>query len=421
MRLSASAALLVLLAPLAAFGQTPPAAAPPADAPPPPPPPVEMAPPPPAPVVVVPAPAPVVMVAPAPAPAPAPPATPWYQKLTMEALVDSYYMFNFTNNENTLNGPSTVRQFDTMSNSFTLNYAKVGLGLAVENVAFRLDLGYGATGAIINGASGGASAAPDPMTPTVLTAQLYGNAFIVQQAFASLTIPGAPLTIDFGKFVTTAGAEVIEANKNWMYSRSMLFFTIPLLHTGVRANVKVSDQLSLQASVVNGINSDPDPNGEKTFGVSATITPMPSTSIIATGYFGKEGPNGSETDWRVIADLVASHTLSDTAGLNLNVDYIKLGEANTIGAAAMARFVLNPNLVLAARGEFISDKGGLSFGVFPGEDRVSYYEGTLMLGLPFAGHFEARVEARGDFASQVVFSSGEKNQFTALVAFLGFI
>jgi hypothetical protein len=379
-----------------------------------------MAPPPPAPApapAVVVAPAPAVVIAPA--PAPAPPATPWYQKLTLEALVDSYYMFNFTNNENTLNGPSTVRQFDVMSNSFTLNYAKVGLGLSAENIAFRLDLGYGATGAIINGASFGASTS-DPTMPGI-EAALYGNAFIVQQAFASLTIPGAPLTIDFGKFVTTAGAEVIEASKNWMYSRSMLFFTIPLLHTGVRANVKVSDQLSLQASVVNGINSDPDPNGEKTFGVSATITPMPSTSIVATGYFGKEGPNGSETDWRVIADLVASHTLSDTAGLNLNVDYIKLGEANTIGAAAMARFVLNPNLVLAARGEFISDKGGLSFGVVPGEDRVSYYEGTLMLGLPFAGHFEARVEARGDFASQAVFSSGEKNQFTGLVAFLGFI
>ena len=32
-----------------------------------------------------------------------------------------------------------------------------------------------------------------------------------------------PLTLDFGKFYTTAGAEVIEANKNWLYSRSILF------------------------------------------------------------------------------------------------------------------------------------------------------------------------------------------------------
>ena len=125
-----------------------------------------------------------------------------------------------------------------------------------------------------------------PPATAILSSQLYGSGFIVQQAFASIT--WGQLTLDFGKFTTTAGAEVIESNKNWLYSRSLLFFGIPLLHTGARANFKASDQLTIQASVVNGWNNDPDNNGDKTFGLSANITPSSMLNVIATTYFGNE-------------------------------------------------------------------------------------------------------------------------------------
>jgi len=55
----------------------------------------------------------------------------------------------------------------------------------------------------------------------------------VQQAFATVKATKW-LTVDAGRFVTTASAEVIESNKNWLYSRSMLFYGVPLLHTGLR-------------------------------------------------------------------------------------------------------------------------------------------------------------------------------------------
>ena len=39
--------------------------------------------------------------------------------------------------------------------------------------------------------------------------------------------------MDFGKFVTSAGAEVIESKDNWNYSRSLLFaYAIPYWHFG---------------------------------------------------------------------------------------------------------------------------------------------------------------------------------------------
>ena len=48
--------------------------------------------------------------------------------------------------------PIIVRSFDVNANTFTLNYAKVGIGVNPDPVGLRLDLGYGATGSIINAA-----------------------------------------------------------------------------------------------------------------------------------------------------------------------------------------------------------------------------------------------------------------------------
>ena len=124
-------------------------------------------------------------------------------------------------------------------------------------------------------------------------AALYGGAFIVQQAYA--TARWGIVTLDAGKFNTTAGAEVTESNKNWLYSRSLLFNAIPALHTGLRLTVKPSDVFSIQASLVNGgvSNNDPDNNAFKTIGLSLGITPADTgTSIALTSYIGKEGRPG---------------------------------------------------------------------------------------------------------------------------------
>ena len=197
---------------------------------------------------------------------------------TWEALVDAYYMYNFTGKPS-LQGPGAPRQFDVAANSFSLNYAKLGVGADTEYVAFRMDLGAGHTAAIINGASATSSAAAaagaPPTGPAALSASQYGNDFLVQQAFATIKATKW-LTVDAGRFVTTASAEVIESNKNWLYSRSMLFYGVPLLHTGLRVNATVNPSLKLQASLVNGWNNDSDNNIGKTFGANATFAPPDS-------------------------------------------------------------------------------------------------------------------------------------------------
>ncbi|HMF40571.1 MAG TPA: outer membrane beta-barrel protein [Polyangia bacterium] len=422
MRLRACILAIAVVTPLRAFAQTP---APPAEAAPPPaaPPPAAVPAPPPAPPPAAPA------AAPAPAPAPAAPAGP-APKFTFGGLADTYWMyyFNPATGSNSTAGPS-ARAFDTNGNSITLALAKVSMNAALDPVTLQVDVGYGTVASIINSNNGGPAAAAGAPWP---------GSFMIEQAYGNVALPGN-FSLDFGKFVTTAGAEVIEANKNWLYSRSILFNVIPLVHTGARANLKVNDNLTLQASLVNGWNNDPDLNAWKTIGLNASITVNPMVSIIPTVYVGKETaqPAGVSTpgDTRFLVDLVVPITVNDKVGLNLNVDFIDApnffpfgvnsptpdNSSNYIfGVAAMGRFVLAPQAYLAVRGEFVRThigEGGASVNNNMGE-------GTVMLGVPLGKNFELRPELRGDFSGDAIFAgggaAGKKNQFTGTLAALTF-
>ena len=408
MRLRACLLAIAVLVPVRAFAQTPPPAAPP-------PPPAEAAPPPAAPaptVVVTPAPAAVVVTPPPAVPAAPPaPAAPM-PKLTWGGLVDTYwmYLFNPASGSNSL-VPPVGRVFDNNSNSMNLALSKLSLNASIDPVSFQFDLGYGGDAAVIN------TGAPGP------------DQFIIEQAFGEIALPGN-LTLDFGKFTTTAGAEVIEANKNWLYSRSFLFGIIPFVHTGVRANLKINDMATVQASLVNnwGGVGDPDNNAWKTFGASISLTLNPMVSLIGTTYIGKEatqapGVGGVPGDTTILVDLVGAFTINSVFGLNANFDYVKapptgptpadnsVADDHQVGISIMGRYVISDRLNFAARGEFLQNHfAGVSTNVG---------EGTVMAGIDVGKNFELRPEIRGDFSGDQVFAGGtKKNQFTGTLAAL---
>src|SRR5437763_1626008 len=165
------------------------------------------------------------------------------------------------------------------------------------------------------------AAPPAPPPPAVVAAPADATPPPPPPA-AVAAAPMAPAAPAAGPKFTFGGL----ADAYWLYSRSILFNVIPLVHTGARANLKVSDQLSLQLSLVNGWNNDPDNNAWKTVGLNAAITINPMISIIPTVYIGKEAtqPPGASTpgDTRVLVDVVVPVTLSDKIGLNFNVDFI---------------------------------------------------------------------------------------------------
>jgi hypothetical protein len=406
MRFKLTTLALALLVPASAFAQDPAPvpAAPPATAP------AEPLPPPPPPPQVEAAPAP----APAPAAAPAAAAGP---TIKWEGLVDSYYQYNFTGDPSTQDPKG--RAYDDQSNSFTLAYAKLGAGVDLGPAAARLDFGFGHTAAIVNAGSMASSDVQGAMSaPSARATQLYLPAFLVEQAYATLKL-GSMFSLDLGKFNTSAGSEVIPANKNWLYSRSLLFNGITVNHTGLRGTLTATKEVTIQASIVNGWNNDPDNNGDKTFGLSLLLTPVDGTFLGINTYIGKDGPIAAEGDTSVLLDVVANQAIGPDFQLNLNFDYYKLADANWWGLALMGKLNLGPAAYLSGRGEFVKSKGGAYYTL----DDTALYEGTLCLGLPFGSNFELRIEGRGDFSDKEIFAKGtevKKNQFTGTAAFLAF-
>jgi hypothetical protein len=409
MRLSSTVVLLCSVFPVLANAQTPevaPAAQPTAPAPAP-----EAAPAP------APAPAPeaaVTAAAPAPAAAaPAPVVFGW------EGLVDAYYMYNFTGDPKT-QGP-LFRQFDTQANSFTLNYAKLGVHADTDWVTLRMDIGAGHTASIINGASNGASGGlPTGSTAPTEGQGTYGMGFLVQQAFAEVK-PLPTLSIDAGKFVTSASAEVIESNKNWLYSRSLLFYGVPLLHTGLRINYSAlgtiaAPELLISLQAVNGWNNDPDINSDKTFGANITYTPANAGLTAAvTTYFGTETA-GSKA--RMVFDGVFLKDIGNVS-VGLNLDYLKEGETHWFGVSGMGRFILSDDFYAAVRAEYVKNKNTAMYGTFDG----ALYEVTGLGAWTVNKHYELRAEVRADMSDKELFFKGaeaKKNQVTGLLAALAY-
>jgi hypothetical protein len=401
---------LTFLAPLGAasfsWAQPPPPPPPPPPGEPDPEPPVPPLPPAPPPVVDPSAPPPIDLPPP-PFESAVPPSV--LANLKWEGLVDMYYLCKLT-------GSSSVedperRAFDTLGNTFALAYAKLALQMDADPVGLRVDFGYGQVGAIINDSSQNGSD-PIPALP------LYGNAFIVQQAYATVRLGIA--TLDTGKLNTTAGAEVTESNRNWLYSRSLLFGGIPALHTGLRLTLKPSEALSLQASLLNGgvTNNDPDNNAWKTIGLSLGWAPTAATSLALTSYFGKEGPQSDQGEMQLLLDLVLGQSFGEAVAVNLNVDYFKNGPASWVGASAMSRFALSELFYLALRAEVLTSRSGGYGGV---TEDFNLFETTLAASLPVGPNYEMRLELRGDFSNRDLFHKGmdtRKNQLTALTAFL---
>jgi hypothetical protein len=350
--------------------------------------------------------APPIDLPPPPLESPGPPGV--LANLKWEGLVDSYYLYKLTG-ASSIEDPD-LRVFDNLGNSFTLAYAKLALQMDADPVGLRVDLGYGQVGAVINKSSL-AGSAPLP------AALLYGSAFIVQQAYATARLGIA--TFDAGKFNTTAGAEVTESNRNWLYSRSLLFNGIPALHTGLRLTLKPNELLSLQGSLVNGVtNNDPDNNAWKTLGLSLGFTPTTATSLSLTAYLGKEGPPEDQGSKRLLLDLVAGQSFGERVALNLNVDYAKDGDAYWIGGALMGRFVLGELLYVALRGEALATRKGGYNGI---TQDLNLFETTAQAGITVGSNYEIRIELRGDYSNRDLLLHGHEArsaQLTALAAFL---
>lgn len=335
----------------------------------------------------LPAPSPPASEQPQPAVPPAPPdrTGSFLSSITAFGLGDAYVTANANHPPG---GDNLLRNFDTRSGEIRMNYAEVAFerkASAQAAVGFRADLGVGPTAKMVGSPEPG----PDGLQ-------------YIQQAYLSVRAPlGSGLTIDAGKFVTPAGAEVIETQDNWNYSRSLLFsWATPYYHAGVRASYAISDRVTATGFLLNGWNNVKDNNHSKSFGTQVSVVPADRVSIVGTWIGGAE-----QTDvdgWRNMLDAIVTVTVTPHVTLQLNADYARdraLGPGvGWHGVAAAVRAELTPKWTLAPRVEWFSDPQGASTGV--AQDVV---EGTITMQRAIAPGLSARVEYRVDHSTAEFF------------------
>lgn len=165
------------------------------------------------------------------------------QSTTLSGYVDTSAIVLFgSGNGTALPG----RSFDGSSkqNGFNLNVVSLAIEKPLDDsnwsAGYRAQLLFG----------------PDANTlGSLSTLGASSGDFAVKNAYVSLRAPvGHGLDFKVGVWDTVIGYEVFEAGNDPNYSRSYGYYLEPITHTGVLASYKVSDWLSVNGGVANGLS-----------------------------------------------------------------------------------------------------------------------------------------------------------------------
>ena len=238
--------------------------------------------------------------------APAAPASVWsVGPIDFSGLIDGYYTGNFNHPQSSPGTPgeNTLYNFNYNANQMSLGMAKLTMQHDADPVGFRVDLGFGKAFDRIHASEPSGQA---------------GFMRNVEQAYVSVKNKKG-FEADFGEFVTSAGAEVIEAKDNWNYSRSILFaWAIPYYHFGLRTVLPVGSHFTGGFQVVNGWNNVEDNNSGKTLGFVGNVT----SKKISWNNNYYTGPENASTNkgWRNLYDTTVVLTPADKFNAYINFD-----------------------------------------------------------------------------------------------------
>jgi Putative beta-barrel porin-2, OmpL-like. bbp2 len=306
--------------------------------------------------------------------------------MTLNALLDTYYEYNFNDPIGRVN---LLRAYDVTANTFALNQADLVTESAPDldagkRFGVRIDLQFGqATEAL----QGNAANEPRP--------EIYRNIF---QAYGSYWFPmnGEPFTIDFGKWASSLGIEGNYTKDQINYSRSFWFDFLPFYHSGLCMSYQVNDWLKLNYWVVNGTEQTEAFNNFKDQLGGFVVSPLKSLSWTFNYYVGQEHPDivyvinpgpgeqnlptqqgapflpipNSPNGHLDILDTYVTWEATSALTLAAEGDYVteRLYQAQVSppqrvsGGALYARYQFTPRFAFAVRGEYLADPQGLYSG-----------------------------------------------------------
>ncbi len=322
-----------------------------------------------------------------------------FDSISINGFVDGYYSYNFQHPHgvaasvpagNSGTELTPFRAFSAPTDSLSLNMIELTMSKTPDasnsRLGFNLTMGYGNAMNVVN--------STDPAG--------LGFAQYLKEGYVSYLAPvGKGLQIDFGKFVTPFGAEVIETNADWDYSRGILFtYAIPFYHFGLRSSYAFSDKYNASFFLVNGWNDIQDNNSGKSYGVSFGWNPTKKIAVIQNYMVGPEQfmDNG---DIRQMFDTVVTYNPTSKLSLMWNFDYGRDTPNGTTtpvwwsGIAAYAKYAFNENYAVATRYEFYDDHNGFTTGT-----PQDLNEFTLTFDRTVSRHLLTRWEFRRDMSNQ---------------------
>ena len=326
------------------------------------------------------------------------------ETLGLSIYLQGGYTLNFRNPDS---GTNEQRIFDQKANSFLIDLAQIQFAkeAPVGGLGYKLKVSFGETAKFIHSAGLG-----DPNQVVDLT-----------EAYVNYVAPlGSGVKLQFGKFVTYHGAEVIEARDDFNYSRSFLFnYAIPFTHTGLMAGYTFSKALSANIYVVNGWDVTKDNNSGKTFGTSFVVTPIEPFSMNFGFIYGPEQSHNS-TNYRFLFDWVGTFKATKNLTFVLNTDYAHEekdslnGGRNSkwYGVAGYVKYDFTDFFSTSIRTEYFNDKDGVRTGI-----PQKLKEITITPEFRIAKNLLLRPEYRHDWSSNDGFDSRhntfvKKNQDT---------
>ena len=283
--------------------------------------------------------------------------------VTFSGSVDTYFRYNFNSKNRRIFSEDGSTRFDIPRTSFAdnpgfaLGMVNLIAGYEGEKVGFVGDLVFGPRGeaAVFNSA---------------------GSSSIVNQLYVYWKASDA-VTLTLGNFNTFLGYEVISPTGNFNYSTSYMFSYGPFSHTGLKADIALSDELSLMLAVMNPTDfTEFNDVGSYTLGGQLGYS-SDAASVYLNLLYGDQDGNfdddlaglGGESSATFQADITAGFDISDQFYLGLNTTYNTANsEGDTdvegtdnsgfYGAALYLQNSFSETFALGLRGEYFNEFNG---------------------------------------------------------------
>jgi hypothetical protein len=219
-------------------------------------------------------------------------------------------------------------------NGFSLGMANIVLSYEGEKSGFVADLVYGPRGA-------------DAVFNST------GSSNIVNQLYVYYNVSDS-FTLTLGNFNTFLGYEVISPVGNFNYSTSYMFSNGPFSHTGLKADIALSDDVSLMLGVLNSTDyTESQPVGDDyMFGAQLGLYGQ-YINFLSGGL-----SNVSQIDFTGGVDI------SDSFFLGVNATSYEDDGGEWSGVALYPQLTLSDSFALGLRGESFDIKDSNTFTSF---------------------------------------------------------